>query len=304
MSKVIVTAAITGSIHTPTMSEYLPITADEIAEDAVRAYQAGAAVVHIHARDPKTGMPTADLGIFEEIISKIKARCNVIICITTGGGMGQTVEQRGAAVKKFSPELASLNAGSINFSLFHAIDAFKEFRHPWEKQYLAMSEDYIFPNTFKTLREFSTFFREENTRPEFEIYDAGMLNNLTFLIQKGYVEKPVYLQFVLGILGGMQPTLNNLLFLYNSAKELIGDFNWSVCAAGRHQMSMCTAALLMRGNVRVGLEDNLYLEKGIKARSSADQVAKIIRIAKELGIDPATPDEARQILRLKGTDKS
>ncbi len=300
MSKVIVTAAITGSIHTPTMSEYLPITADEIAEDAIRAHQAGAAVVHIHARDPKTGMPSADLGIFEEIIGRIKARCNAVICVTTGGGLGQTVEQRGAAVKKFSPELASLNAGSINFSLFHAIDAFKEFRHPWEKQYLAMSEDYIFPNTFKTLREFSTFFREENTRPEFEIYDAGMLNNLAFLIQKGYVEKPVYLQFVLGILGGMQPTMNNLLFLYNSAKELFGEFNWSVCAAGRHQMNMCTAALLMRGNVRVGLEDNLYLEKGVKAKSSAEQVAKIIRIAKELGIEPATSDEARKILKLKG----
>jgi uncharacterized protein (DUF849 family) len=300
MSKVIVTAAITGSIHTPTMSEYLPITPDEIADDAVRAYDAGAAVVHIHARDPKTGFPSAELGLFEEILTKIRTRCNAVICITTGGGMGQTVEQRGAAVKKFSPELASLNAGSINFSLFHVIDAFKEFKHPWEKQYLAMSEDFIFPNTFKTLREFSAFFKEENTRPEFEIYDAGMLNNLAFMIQKGYVEKPVYLQFVLGILGGMQPGMNNLLFLYNSAKELIGDFHWSVCAAGRHQMNMCTAALLMGGNVRVGLEDSLSLEKGVAAKSSAEQVAKIIRIARELGLEPAAPDEARKILGLKG----
>lgn len=303
MSKAIITAAITGSIHTPTMSEYLPITPDEIADEAIRAYEAGAAVAHIHARDPKTGLPSSDLDLFGEIISKIRSRSDIIICITTGGGMGQTVEERVAPVRIFSPELASLNAGSVNFALFHTVEMFREFKFDWEPQYLGMSEDFIFPNTFKTLREFNAYFNEEGTKPEFEIYDTGMLNNLAFLISRGNVRTPVYLQFVLGILGGMQPTMNNLLFLYNSAKELLGEFEWSVCAAGRHQFRMCTASLLMGGNVRVGLEDNLYLGKGVKAKSNGEQVEKIVRIAKELDIEPATPDEARKMLNLKGSDK-
>ncbi|MGE0083367.1 MAG: 3-keto-5-aminohexanoate cleavage protein [Desulfococcaceae bacterium] len=300
MQKAIITAAVTGAIHTPTMSPYLPITTDQIADEAVQACEAGAAVVHIHARNPANGMPSADLNLFEEILTKIKTRCNAVICITTGGGLGQTTEERVAAVRKFSPELASLNAGSLNFALFPVLDQIKEFKTDWEPYYLSMSEDFIFPNTFKTLREFSTYFAEEGTRPEFEIYDAGMISNLAFLIRRGLVKKPVYLQFVLGILGGMQPSVNNLLFLYNSAKEQIGDFRWSVCAAGKHQFNMCTAALLMGGNARVGMEDNLYLEKGVMAKSNSEQVAKIIRIAKELGIEPATPDETREILTLKG----
>lgn len=303
MRKAIVTAAITGSIHTPAMSPYLPITPDQIADEAVRAYEAGAAVVHIHVRDPETGRPSADLNLFKEVVSNIKSRSNAVICITTGGGFGQTTEERVAAVKTYAPELASLNAGSVNFALFHALDVYKEFKFDWEPQYLAMSEDFIFPNTFKTLREFSTFFAQEGTKPEFEIYDAGMLNNLAFLISKGHVQKPVYLQFVLGILGGMQATMNNLNFLHNSAREIIGEFEWSVCAAGKEQFRMCTASLLMGGHVRVGLEDNLYLEKGVKAKSNAEQVEKIIRIARELGIEPATPDEARSILNLKGLDQ-
>jgi uncharacterized protein (DUF849 family) len=285
------------------MSPHLPITPDQIADEAIRAYEAGAAVVHIHVRDPETGRPSADLDLFNEVISKIKSRSNVVICITTGGGFGQTTEERVAAVKTYAPELASLNAGSVNFALFHALDVYKNFKFDWEPQYLGMSEDFIFPNTFKTLREFSTFFSQEGTKPEFEIYDAGMLNNLAFLISRGQVQKPVYLQFVLGILGGMQATMNNLNFLHNSAREIIGDFEWSVCAAGKEQFRMCTASLLMGGHVRVGLEDNLYLEKGVKAKSNAEQVEKIIRIAWELGIEPATPDEARSILNLKGLDK-
>ena len=303
MSKAIITAAITGGIHTPSMSPYLPITPDQIADEAVRAWEAGAAVVHIHVRDPETGCPSADLNLFGEVLTKIRNRCNVVVCVTTGGGMGQTVEERGAAVKAYGPELASLNAGSVNFALFHVLDTMKSFEFDWEKQYLGMSEDFIFPNTFKTLREFTTFFNEEGTRPEFEIYDAGMLNNLAFLIDRGLVRRPVCLQFVMGILGGMQPTVNNLSFLYNSARELIGDFEWSVCAAGKAQFKMCTTALVMGGHARVGLEDNLFLEKGVLARSNAEQVAKIVRIAKELGVEPARPDEARRILKLKGMDK-
>lgn len=303
MHKTIFTAAVTGGIHTPSMSPYLPITPDQIVADALSAYEAGAAVVHIHARDPKTGQPSADLNIFEEIITKIKQRSDLIICITTGGGLGQSTEQRLAAVRRFSPELASLNAGSMNFALFHVLDQVRQFKFDWEAAYLGMTEDFIFPNTFKTLREFHDFFLEQGTKPEFEIYDAGMLHNLAFLIQRGRVRTPVYLQFVLGILGGMQATLDNLMFLHRSAKELIKDFQWSVCAAGKHQFRMGTAALLLGGHVRVGLEDNLYLEKGRLARSSGEQVAKIIRIARELGCEPASPAEARQILGLKGMDK-
>lgn len=303
MTKTIFTAAVTGGIHTPSMSPYLPITPDQIVADALSAYEAGAAVVHIHARHPQTGQPSADLGIFEEIITKIKERSDLVICITTGGGLGQSTEQRVAAVRRFSPELASLNAGSMNFALFHVLDNLSGLKFDWEADYLKMTEDFIFPNTFKTLRQFNDFFKEQGTKPEFEIYDAGMLHNLAFLINRGWVQTPVYLQFVLGILGGMQATLDNLMFLHHSAKELIKDFQWSVCAAGKHQFRMATAALLLGGHVRVGLEDNLYLEKGRLAQSSGEQVAKIIRIARELGCEPATPEEARRILGLKGLDQ-
>ena len=302
--KFIVTAALTGAIHTPTMSEHLPLKPDEIIEEARRAAEAGAAVLHIHARDPENGQPTSDIDLFGGILSEVKKKSDVIICTTTGGGLGMTAEQRVSVVKAYSPELASLNAGSINFGLFQVMDKIKKFKHDWEPQYLDMTEDFIFPNTFKTLREFAAFFSEEETKPEFEIYDAGMLNNLAFLTERGHIKKPVYLQFVLGILGGMQATVNNLVFLLNSAKEILGnEFVWSVCAAGRHQFKMCNLALLMGGNTRVGLEDNLYLEKGRMAKSSGEQVEKIVRIAKEHGLEPASPDEAREILNLKGLDK-
>jgi len=303
MSKFIITAAVTGSIHTPTMSAHLPITPDQIVKDALRAHAAGAAIVHIHVRDPETGQPSADPKLFGEILSEIKCASNVVVCTTTGGGVGQSTEERVRVVKTYSPELASLNAGSLNFALFPILEKIKDFKHEWESQFLAMSEDYIFPNTFKTLKEFSQFFAEENTKPEFEIYDSGMLSNLEFLINRGLVKKPIYLQFVLGILGGMQATVKYLAFLYNSAKEIIKDFEWSVCAAGKEQFRMCNLALLMGGNTRVGLEDNLYLEKGVMAKSSAEQVEKIIRIGKEHDLEPATPDEAREILNLKGQDK-
>ncbi len=236
MSKFIISAALTGAIHTPTMSPHLPITPDEIAEDARRAREAGAAVVHVHARDPESGQPSGDSALFGEILQKIKKKCDAVVCTSTGGGLGMPVEQRVAAVKTYSPELASLNAGSLNFALFPILDKIKEFKHDWEPQYLQMTEDFIFPNTFKTLREFNEFFVREDTKPEFEIYDVGMLNNLAFLISKGNVKKPVYLQFVLGILGGLPATVNNLVYLHNTAKELFGDeFVWWVCAAGKTQ---------------------------------------------------------------------
>lgn len=299
--KAIITAAITGSIHTPTMSPYLPITPKEIADEAVRAYEAGATVCHVHARDPKTGIPTADPNLFKEIITSIKSRCNVIICISTGGG--GNIEQRVATVKIFRPELASLNAGSINFALFPLLSRYKEWKFEWEKERLANSEDSIFPNTFKSMREYCAIFNEAGTKPELEAYDAGMVNNIAFMIQAGYIRKPIYLQFVMGVLGGISPSSENLLFLVEHARREIGDFVFSVCAAGRAQFPMCTQALLLGGNCRVGLEDNLNLEKGVMAKSNAEQVTKMIRIAKEFGIETATPDEARRILGLKGIGK-
>ena len=303
MPKAIITTAVTGSIHTPTMSPHLPITPKEIADEAVRACEAGAAVAHIHVRDPQTGKPSVSVDLYREVITDIKSRCNIVLCLSTGAGLGMTAEQRSVSVRTFRPELGSLNFGSINFALFPQLSRYKEWKFPWEPQYIGMTEDFIFPNTFKTLREFCGFFQESETKPEIEIYDIGMINNVAYMIEAGHLQKPVYLQFVLGILGAIPATLDNVMFLYQTARAAIGDFRWSVCAAGRHQMNMCTMALLMGGNVRVGLEDNLYVEKGRMAKSNAEQVQKIARIAKELGIEPATPDEARQILGLKGLDQ-
>ncbi len=298
--KAVITAAITGSIHTPTMSPYLPITPQQIADEAVRAYEAGAAVCHVHARNPETGMPVPDTNLMQQIITSIKSRCDIVVCITTGGGMGMTVEQRVAPVTLFKPELASFNAGSVNFALFPVISRYKEWKFEWEKMYLGMSEDFIFPNTFKTMREYCGFFGQNGTKPEFEIYDSGMINNVAYLIQAGHVKKPVYIQFVMGVLGGITPSSKNLLFLVDYARELIGDFEFSVCVAGRAQFPLCTQSLLIGGNCRVGLEDNLFLDKGQMAKSNGEQVSKMVRIARELGIEPATPDEARKILGLKG----
>ena len=308
MDKRIITAAVTGSIHTPSMSPYLPITPDQIVEETVRAYNAGAAVVHIHARDPKTGQPSADVPLYQEIAAKIKSRCNIVQCITTGAGTGKTggwmtTEQRLSTIRTLKPELASLNFGSINFALFPVLDKYKEFTFPWEKEYLTMTEDLIFPNTFKSLKEFVQTFQANNTQPELEIYDVGMINNVAFMMNRGDLRRPVYIQFVMGVLGGIPPSPDNLLFMYNTAKRLLGDFTWSVIIAGREQFKMGTMSLIMGGNVRVGLEDNLYLDKGVKATSNAEQVERMVRIAKELGIEPATPDEVRRMLGLKGLDK-
>jgi uncharacterized protein (DUF849 family) len=305
MSKALFTAAITGGIHTPTMSPYLPIAPDQIAENAIQAWEAGAAAVHIHVRNPETGQPSPDLELFKTVLTKVKSRCDVILCPTTGGGFGMTPEQRVAVVSTFKPELASCNMGSMNFALFPLLEKMKDFQFPWEKQYLEFTEDVIFPNTFKSIRVFLNIFNENGTKPELEVYDSGMINNTAFMIDRGLLKPPVYIQFVLGILGGMAATIENLVFLYESARRLIGEKNfvWSVCAAGRNEMPMCTHALLMQGNARVGMEDALWLDKGVLAKSNAELVAKIIRIAKEFGIEPATPAEARKMLGLKGLDK-
>ncbi len=306
MPKTIVTAAITGAIHTPSMSPYLPVTPEQIAEHAIGAYEAGAAVAHVHIRNPETGRPSSDMDIFRDVLARIKSKCNIIVCTTTGGGLGMTTSERLKVVPTFKPELASFNGGSVNFGLFDIPERMKieTWKQPWELEYLRMTEDFIFANTFKSLREFAQTFEEYNTRPELEVYDVGMINNLLYLVQKGYLKKPVYLQFVMGVMGAIQPSVQNLVFLYETAKHAFGDdLVWSVCVAGRAQIPICSAALAMGGNVRVGLEDSLYLGKGVLAKNSAEQVEKIIGIARAMSIETATPDEAREILGLKGLDK-
>jgi len=303
MAKRIITAALTGSIHTPSMSPYLPVTPEQLIKEAVAVYNAGGAVAHVHVRDPKAGMPNADQNIYRQIATEVKKLCDIILCFTTGGKLGEPVENRVRVASNLEPELTTLNAGSLNFALFHIVDGVKEWKYDWEKPYLEGTEDFIFPNTFKTMRQYIEIMYAHGAKPELEIYDAGMINNVAFLINEGIIKKPVYLQFVLGILGGIPATIENFVFLLETARKQIGDFEFSVCAAGKQQFPMCTASLLMGGHARVGLEDNLYLEKGVLAKSNAEQVAKLIRIAKEFGIEPATPEEARKILNLKGLDK-
>ncbi len=305
MSKRIITAALTGAIHTPSMSPYLPVTPKQIIEDAVRSYEAGASIVHIHVRDPETGLPNADQNIYREIAENIRKQCNVVMCFTTGGKLGEPVENRVRVASNLKPELTSLNAGSLNFALFHIKNQIKEFKHDWEETYLDLTEDYIFPNTFKTMRQYLEIIYANGARPEFEIYDVGMINNVAFMLQKGIAKQPVYLQFVMGILGGIPASADNLLYMIREAKRLVGEKNfiWSVCAAGRFQFNMGILNVLEGGQWRVGLEDNLYLEKGVLAKNSAEQVEKAIRIIREFGYEPATEEEARKMLKLKGQDK-
>lgn len=303
MSKVIITAAITGSIHTPTMSPYLPITPKQIADNAVGAYEAGAAVAHIHVRNPDTGQPVSNMDYFREIAADVKDRCPIVLCATTGGGLGMTPEQRLEVVPTLKPELASFNAGSMNFAVFPLAEKIKEFKYEWEKIYMAGSEDAIFPNTFKSMRIYSKTMVENDTCPEMEVYDVSHVNHVAYLVNNGMLPRPVYLQFVMGIFGGIPVSVENLVFLHETARNVLGEFNWSVAAAGKNQMAMAAVALAMGGNVRVGLEDSLYIEKGVLAKSNAEQVAKVARIARELGREAATPDEARKILGLKGLDK-
>ncbi len=302
-NKMIITAALTGAVHTPTMSPYRPITPQQLIDEAVAVHEAGGAVAHLHVRDPESGYPTADQEVFREIATEVKKRCDIILCTTTGGRLGEPVEKRVQVASTLRPEMASLNAGSLNFGLFHVVDKHDKWDNDWEKEYLEATEDFIFPNTFKTIREFLTVFGQTGTKPEFEIYDVGMINNVAFAIEAGWVQEPVYLQFVLGILGGMPAIPQNLGFLIETARRTIGDFEFSVCAAGRNQFRLCTQSLVFGGHARVGLEDNLYLEKAVLAKSNAEQVKKMIRIVRELGMEPATPNEARDLLHLKGLDE-
>ncbi len=298
--KVIITAAITGGVHVPAQSPHLPITPDEIVDECVRAGEAGAAVAHIHVRDPKTGQPIPSLALFRDVAERVKQRSDIVLCTTTGGSPGMTHAERIGVVRELSPELATCNMGSMNFALFPLMNRLKEYRFDWEQPFLERTDDNIFANTFKSMRYFLETMNETGTRPELEIYDAGMVNNTAFMVNAGVLTRPIYVQFVLGILGGLPATVENLVFLYNQARTLLGEFEWSVAAAGRFQFPIGVAALAMGGNVRVGLEDSVYLGKGTLATSNAEQVAKMARIIRELSLEPARPDEAREILQLKG----
>lgn len=299
--KRIITCAITGSIHTPTMSEYLPITPAEIADNALGAAQAGAAVVHIHARNPENGMPSPELKLFNEIIERIRDKNkDLIICITTGGGAGMTVEQRAAVIPEFKPELASCNLGSMNWGVFHLAAKYDRFKYDWEPALMEMAKGFIFQNTFADLMKVTAIMEENGTKPEFEVYDVGHLYNCAYLLQAGYVKPPVYLQFVTGILGGIQATPYDLMTLHQTADRLFGpgNYRWSVIGAGRQQFPMCTMGLMLGSHVRVGLEDNLYLAPKVKARNNAELVGKMVRIMQEFNYEAATPQEAREILGL------
>ena len=302
-NKIIITAAVTGATHTPSLSPYFPATPEQIIEDAVKAHEAGAAVVHVHARNPEDGKPTPDIGIMKQIVSTIKKQCNAVGCITTGGSLLMSKEQRLAPAVELKPELASCNAGSVNFVFSDLATKLKNPKYDWEVPYLQGTYDLIFSNTFAGMEYYIETMNRYDIRPEFEVYDVGMINNIAYFYNKGIVKKPIYLQFVMGILGGIPATVENLAYLVKTAREQIGDFVWSCAAAGKAQFPLVTAALTMGGNARVGLEDNVYLRPGVLAKSSAEQVIQLKEIAERLGLEIAGPEEARKILGLKGIDK-
>ena len=302
---VIITCAVTGAIHTPTMSEHLPITPNEVAEDAIAAAEAGASILHLHARDPNDGSPTPDPDVFMEFLPRIKQSTDAVINITTGGGHGMTLEERCAGALRVSPEMTSLNMGSMNFGLFPILDKPYDWKHGWEPAYLEMTRDFIFRNTFKDIAWVLKELGEgHGVRFEFECYDMGHLYNLAHFVDRGLVKPPFFVQTIFGILGGIGADIENLMHMRRIANKLFGEENyeWSILAAGRHQMSFTTTGAILGGNVRVGLEDSLYIGKGELAKSNADQVAKIRRIVEDMSLEVATPAEARERLALKGGD--
>lgn len=303
MSKVIITCSITGSAHVPSMSRYLPLTPDDIAAQAIEAAEAGAAILHLHARDPRDGRPTSAPEVFDQFVPRIAQATDAVINITTGGSVHMSLEERLAYALQIKPELCSLNMGSMNFSLHPLARKITDYRFEWEKPYLEAFEDTIFRNTFKDIKHIMLKLGEEcGTRFEFECYDIGHLYSLAFFVEEGLVKPPLFIQSIYGVLGGMGPDPENLSLMRTTADRLFGraNYQFSVLGAGRHQMPLAAVSAVMGGNVRVGLEDSVYLGKGELAVSNADQVRKVRRILDELSLEVATPDEARKILNLKG----
>ena len=303
--KVIITCAVTGSIHTPTMSAALPVTPEQIAEQAIGAAEAGAAILHLHARDPRDGRPTPDPDVFRQFLPGIKAETDAVVNVTTGGGHNMSVAERTAAGRELAPEMCSLNMGSMNFGLFPAAERFTQWKHAWEPEYLEGTRDFIFKNTFADIETILADLGAANgTRFEFECYDVGHIHTLGHFLERGLVQPPLFVQFVLGVLGGIGASAENLMHMKRTADTVLGDaYRFSVLAAGRHQLRLVTLGAVLGGNVRVGLEDSLFVARGEMAQSNAQQVAKIRRILEELSLEPATPDEARELLQLKGASR-
>ncbi len=301
MSKIIISCAITGSIHTPSMSPYLPVTGAEIAAGALGAAEAGAAILHLHARNPETGQPSADPSHWAGFLPAIKAGTQAVVNMTTGGSAVMTLDQRLAAPRQFAPEMCSLNMGTMNFALYPMAARIKEWKHPWEKPFLEGSDDLVFKNTPRDIATVLADMGARGARFEFECYDIGHLTMLKHFVDRGAVTGPLYLQFVFGVLGGMAAEPETLVLLKRTADRLFGDqYLFSMLAAGRAQVPMATMGAAMGGHVRVGLEDNLYLSKGVLAKSNAEQVRLIRGIVEGLGREVATPAEARAMLGLKG----
>jgi uncharacterized protein (DUF849 family) len=302
--KVMITCAVTGAIHTPSMSPHLPITAAEIADAAIGAAEAGAALVHLHARNPEDGRPDQSPEAFEPFLKVIKQRTKAVINITTGGSPTMGIEERLRPCTTFKPEVASLNMGSMNFGLYPMLGRFKDFKHPWEKPYLEGSDDRIFKNTFKDIAGILITCAENGTRFEIECYDIGHLYTLAHFVDRGLVKPPFFVQSVFGILGGIGPHPEDVSHMKRTADRLFGkDYQWSVLGAGRHQLAIAAQAVAMGGNLRVGLEDSLWLGAGRLAASNADQVRAARQIVEGMGLEIATPDDAREMLQLKGQDK-
>ncbi len=308
MDKVIFTAAVTGSIHTPTMSPYLPVTPKQIADQAVEAAQAGAAIVHLHVRNPETGQPSSDPNLFREVLTSIKQKSDVVINITTGGAVTMTPSERVQVVPLFRPEMTSLNMGSMNFGLYPmAKKKVPDWKFEWEQKYLEGTRDAVFKNTFSDSAFFCKTMYENGVKPELECYDVGHVYNVKQHIIDGSVKTPVHLQFVMGVLGGIGSTPDDLLHMKMIADRVIGaeNYTYSVCAAGKMEFALCVLSAVSGGHVRVGLEDNLYLSKGVLAKSNSELVSKIKSLVYDVtGKEGATPDEARQVLGLKGKDKT
>ena len=302
--KVVITCAVTGAIHTPTMSPYLPVTPDEIAKDAIAAAEAGAAILHLHARDPKDGRPTPDPDMFMQFLPRIKQATNAVVNITTGGGLGMTLEERLAAPLLARPEMCSMNMGSMNFGLYPMLDRYKEWKYEWEPRYLDSTRDFIFKNTYKDIeRSLKELGEGCGTRFEFECYDVGHLYNLAHFVERGLIKPPLFVQTIFGIFGGIGADPENLAHMKRIADKLFGnDYHWSILAAGRHQLPLVTMGAIMGGNVRVGLEDSLWIGRGKLAESNADQVGCVRSIIENLSLEIATPDDARAMLALKGGD--
>ncbi len=299
---VIITCAVTGSIHTPTMSPHLPITPGEIVDAAVGAAEAGASIIHLHARDPENGKPTADTDTWLQFLPDIKQQTDAVINVSTGGSPGMTVEERLAAALQLKPEMASLNMGSMNFGLYPLLEKYQDWKHEWEPEFLGMTRDYIFRNTFADIEIILKNLGDGcGTRFEFECYDVGHLYNLAHFADRGLIKPPFLIQTVFGLLGGIGADADNLFHMRKIALKLFGeDHEWSVLAAGRNQMPFATIAGNLGGNVRVGLEDSLFISRGVLAETNAQQVAKIRRILEDLSLKIATPAEARTRLALKG----